>query len=123
MLRYLSMFAVGLATATCGGGPTPWRLSCDFRPVLRWLHLDCAGWGALCSGMWVLTQVPEQFDPSMLDTEALAQAFSVGFGLVATVLVGALGVKAVLDFLKKNVRSKSMKKLKICSFVVVPPLP
>lgn len=55
----------------------------------------------LCSGMWVLTQVPEQFDPSMLDPEALAQAFSVGFGLVATVLVGALGVKAVLDFLKK----------------------
>ncbi|WP_254814381.1 hypothetical protein [Pseudomonas aeruginosa] len=51
--------------------------------------------------MWVLTQVPEQFDPSMLDPEALAQAFSVGFGLVATVLVGALGVKAVLDFLKK----------------------
>ncbi|MDL4564932.1 hypothetical protein [Pseudomonas aeruginosa] len=48
-----------------------------------------------------MTQVPEQFDPSMLDTEALAQAFSVGFGLVATVLVGALGVKAVLDFIKK----------------------
>ncbi|EPL2666592.1 hypothetical protein [Pseudomonas aeruginosa] len=54
----------------------------------------------LCSGMWVLTQVPEQFDPSTLDTVVLGQAFSVGFGLVATVLVGALGVKAVLDFIK-----------------------
>ncbi|MCT7418411.1 hypothetical protein [Pseudomonas aeruginosa] len=51
--------------------------------------------------MWVLTQVSEQFDPSTLDTVALGQAFSVGFGLVATVLVGALGVKAVLDFIKE----------------------
>ncbi|MGG2034259.1 hypothetical protein ABFY62_26465 [Pseudomonas aeruginosa] len=51
--------------------------------------------------MWVLTQVPEQFDPSTLDTVALGQAFSVGFGLVGTVLVGALGVKAVLDFIKR----------------------
>ncbi|MCH3084291.1 hypothetical protein K3X07_14790, partial [Listeria monocytogenes] len=55
----------------------------------------------LCSGMWVLTQVSEQFDPSTLDPVALGQAFSVGFGLVATVLVGALGVKAVLDFIKR----------------------
>ncbi|MCT7417831.1 hypothetical protein [Pseudomonas aeruginosa] len=45
--------------------------------------------------MWVLTQVSEQFDPSTLE------AFSVRFGLVATVLVGALGVKAVLDFIKR----------------------
>ncbi len=78
-----------------GGFPVISALSCDGS-------ISIAPDGApLCSGMWVLTQVPEQFDPSMLDTEALAQAFSVGFGLVATVLVGALGVKAVLDFIKK----------------------
>lgn len=78
-----------------GGFPVISALSCDGS-------ISIAPDGApLCSGMWVLTQVPEQFDPSMLDTEALAQAFSVGFGLVATVLVGSLGVKVVLDFLRK----------------------
>ncbi|MGR0009533.1 hypothetical protein, partial [Pseudomonas aeruginosa] len=77
------------------GFPVISALSCDGS-------ISIAPDGApLCSGMWVLTQVSEQFDPSTLGTVALGQAFSVGFGLVATVLVGALGVKAVLDFIKR----------------------
>jgi len=54
----------------------------------------------ICSGAWVLVQAPEQFDPSQLDPVLVGQAFGAGFGLVAMVLVGTAGVRAILNFLK-----------------------
>lgn len=59
-----------------------------------------AGGAPLCSGGWVLVQLPEPFDPSQLDPAVLAQVFGVGFGLVTTVLLIGIGCKAVLDFIK-----------------------
>lgn len=54
----------------------------------------------VCSGAWVLIQAPEQFDPSQLDPAIVGQAFGAGFGLVAMVLVGTAGVRAILNFIK-----------------------
>ncbi len=59
-----------------------------------------AGGAPLCSGGWVLVQLPEQFDPSQLDPAVLAQVFGIGFTLVTTVLLIGIGCKTVLDFLK-----------------------
>ena len=53
-----------------------------------------------CSGGWVVSQLPEQFDISQLDPHALGQVFSVGFGLVATALLMGVGVRAILNFIK-----------------------
>lgn len=53
-----------------------------------------------CAGTWELVPMPEQFDIEQLDPSALGSFFGVGFTLVATVLIGVLGVKAVLDFIK-----------------------
>lgn len=53
-----------------------------------------------CSGTWELVPMPEQFDIEQLDPAALGGFFGVGFTLVGTVLIGALGAKAVLDFIK-----------------------
>ena len=53
-----------------------------------------------CAGTWELVPMPEQFDIEQLDPAVLGSFFGVGFTLVATVLIGSLGAKAVLDFIK-----------------------
>lgn len=58
--------------------------------------------GPQCSGAWILVRAPEQFDPSQLDPVQVGQAFGAGFGLVASILVLSLGVKAILDFIKRG---------------------
>lgn len=54
-----------------------------------------------CAGTWELIPMPEQFDIEQLDPAVLGAFFSVGFTLVGTVLIGAIGAKAVLDFIKR----------------------
>jgi len=53
-----------------------------------------------CAGTWELIPMPEQFDIEQLDPSVLGGFFGVGFALVAAVLIGSLGAKAVLDFIK-----------------------
>jgi len=62
--------------------------------------LSVHGGSPICSGAWLLVQAPERFDPSQLDPAIVGQAFGAGFGLVAMVLVGTAGVRAILNFLK-----------------------
>lgn len=71
-----------------------YALTCDGS-----VSVDPVG-APLCSGGWVMVQLPEQFDPSQLDPALLAQLFGVGFTLVTTVLLIGIGAKAVLDFIK-----------------------
>lgn len=54
-----------------------------------------------CQGNWELVPMPEQFDIEQLDPAVLGVFFSVGFAMVGTVLIGAIGAKAVLDFIKR----------------------
>ncbi len=54
-----------------------------------------------CQGVWELIPMPQQFDIEQLDPSVLGQFFGVGFTLVATVLIGSIGAKAVLDFIKR----------------------
>lgn len=54
-----------------------------------------------CAGTWELVPMPEQFDIEQLDPSVLGGFFGVGFSLVATVLIGSIGAKAVLDFIKR----------------------
>ena len=54
-----------------------------------------------CVGTWELVPMPEQFDIEQLDSAVLGGFFGVGFTLVATILIGVLGVKVVLDFIKR----------------------
>ncbi|MDM1708913.1 hypothetical protein [Thiopseudomonas alkaliphila] len=54
-----------------------------------------------CAGTWELVPMPEHFDIQQLDPMTLGAFFGVGFSLVATVLIGSLGAKAVLDFIKR----------------------
>ncbi|TWH71299.1 hypothetical protein LX59_01582 [Azomonas agilis] len=55
-----------------------------------------------CSSDWMLFQLPEQFDFTQLDPLILGQMFGIGFSLVGSVLVVALGAKALLDFIKRG---------------------
>lgn len=73
-----------------------YALTCDGN-----VSIDPSG-APLCSGGWVLIQLPEQFDPAQLDPLVLAQVFGVGFSLVTTVLLIGIGCKAVLDFIKQS---------------------
>lgn len=54
-----------------------------------------------CAGVWELVPMPEQFDIEQLDPSVLGGFFGVGFMLVSTVLIGSIGAKAVLDFIKR----------------------
>jgi len=54
-----------------------------------------------CAGTWELVPMPEQFDIEQLEPAVLGGFFGVGFTLVATVLIGSIGAKAVLDFIKR----------------------
>lgn len=54
-----------------------------------------------CAGTWELVPMPEQFDIEQLDSAILGEFFAVGFTLVAAVLIGSIGAKAVLDFIKR----------------------
>ncbi|GIZ13884.1 hypothetical protein [Pseudomonas sp. NCCP-436] len=73
-----------------------YALTCDGA-----VSVDTGG-APLCSGSWVLIQLPEQFDPSQLDPAVLAQLFGIGFSLVTTVLLIGIGCKAILDFIRRG---------------------
>lgn len=55
-----------------------------------------------CSGSWEAVQVQPPFDPSQLDPIIVGQAFGAGFTLVTTFMVFAVGIRALLNFIKTS---------------------
>ncbi|MCY1287095.1 hypothetical protein D9M70_360810 [compost metagenome] len=63
-------------------------------------ELGVSGGSPVCSGTWMLVQVPTPFDPSTLDPAVIVQAFGVGFVMVGGVLAVCFGARALLNFIK-----------------------
>ena len=55
-----------------------------------------------CSGSWEAVQVQQPFDPSQLDPALLSQAFGVGLMIPAAFIVSAIGIRALLSFIKSD---------------------
>lgn len=53
-----------------------------------------------CSGNWVLTQAPEQFDVSQLDPAMMAGAWSAGFVLIGTCFYAGRCFKILLSMIR-----------------------
>lgn len=77
-------------------------LACDDEITFLEVVVDQIGRVQIpeCLSGWASVQTPQQFDIENLDPVVLGQFFGVGFTLVATVLIGAIGAKTVLDFIK-----------------------
>lgn len=56
----------------------------------------------VCSSTWEVVSYKPPFDPSQLDPTILAQAFGAGFTLVAFFMVGSMGIRAFLNFIKQS---------------------
>lgn len=56
----------------------------------------------VCPSGWGVQPFVPPFDPSQLDPAVLAQAFGAGFTLVAFFLVGSMGIRAFLNFIKQS---------------------
>lgn len=56
----------------------------------------------VCSSTWEVLPHQLPFDPSQLDPTTLAQAFGAGFTLVAFFMVGSMGIRAFLNFIKQS---------------------
>lgn len=63
--------------------------------------LSSDGGVPVCSSTWEVLPYTPPFDPSQLDPTFLAQAFGAGFTLVSTCMVMAMGIRALLTFIKK----------------------
>lgn len=64
--------------------------------------LSSDGGVPVCSSSWELLSQTPPFDPSQLDPNVLAQAFGAGFTLVAFFMVGSMGIRAFLNFIKQS---------------------
>ncbi len=56
----------------------------------------------VCSSSWEVVNNLPPFDPSQLDPTVLAQAFGAGFTLVAFFMVGSMGIRTILNFIKQS---------------------
>lgn len=56
----------------------------------------------VCASSWEVQPFTPPFDPSQLDPTILAQAFGAGFTLVAFFMVGSMGIRAFLNFIKQS---------------------
>lgn len=56
----------------------------------------------VCSTSWEALPYMPPFDPSQLDPTTLAQAFGAGFTLVAFFMIGSMGIRAFLNFIKQS---------------------
>lgn len=54
----------------------------------------------VCSGQWLLSPLPEQFDLSQLDPSIIASAFTAGFVIVGSCWFAGWACKSILSILK-----------------------
>lgn len=54
----------------------------------------------LCSVAWLVQPAPEPFDVSLIDPALVAEAFAVGFAVVASVWLISYPIKVVLSLLR-----------------------
>jgi hypothetical protein len=58
--------------------------------------LNCDSWAVI-----EYLESPASFDPAMLDAATLSSAFSAGFILVASTLLIGIGLRVLLDFIRR----------------------
>ncbi len=73
---------------------TAYTLQCDGT-----LNVTVEG-APLCSGTWLVHQVPEPFDASQIDPAMVGQAFAIGFALVMSVWLLGYPIRAVLSLIR-----------------------
>ena len=63
--------------------------------------LTSVGGSLQCTGTWAVVTVPAPFNPSTdLDAGVFAQAFAVGFVLIATISLAAVCIRKVVEVFK-----------------------